>query len=103
MFAKLNSGIRVGTGSKPKYKTRSESAKDGWDTRTKHEGITQIASGIADLSNPVVSTVKSAKDIFSGTTKVVSPRKTRLNISKNKILKTVDDCQGKRCAGSVVR
>ena len=65
---------------------RSEAGREGHDTRTRKEGMRQVASGIIDLSSPVLSTVKAGKDIGLGTAKVIAPRKVR----KNKVAKGLD-------------
>jgi hypothetical protein len=70
--------------------SRSQAAKDGWDTRTRREGIQQITSGVTDLSHLMISTVKSVKDISFGLAKTAFPNKTRQKISTSKAAKLLD-------------
>ena len=69
-----------------KSRRRSTSAKKGWNTRTRRQGISQVGKAVIGRSSPLLSTLRFVKDFTIGTYKVTSPR----NYRRNKMLKKVD-------------
>lgn len=65
---------------------RSATARKGWDTRTRHQGMRQIGKAVIGRSSPVISTARFVKNVSLGAHKMINPRSYR----RNTLLKKID-------------